>query len=88
MSNLIKQLKKDLSRLSARFLKEGKEEDFREYEQTRKELIIIEGFEKSKYDIAGDLKLIAEDLKEKYPSIASDALELIEDYSAKTKEKK
>ncbi|MDP2907169.1 MAG: hypothetical protein Q8O03_04475 [Nanoarchaeota archaeon] len=61
---------------------------FMKYQEKRKELIIIESFEKPKYDIAGDLKLIAEDLKEKYPGIASDALKLVDVYSAKAKGEK
>ena len=60
---------------------------FKKYQEKRKE-IMIEQIEKSNYNIAGDLRLIAEDLKEKYPSLASDALELVDTYSAKAKEKK
>ncbi len=60
MSEEIKRLKKELYRLGASFLKKGQEEEFRKYQEKRKELIIIE-CEKLHYHIAEDLRLIAKD---------------------------
>ncbi|MBM3199764.1 hypothetical protein FJZ53_02415 [Candidatus Woesearchaeota archaeon] len=83
----IRKLKRELYELGNRFLKHGGEEDFREYQKKRREFIKIDS-EKRHYHIAEDLRLIAEDLKEKYPSIASDALKLVDVYSAKAKGEK
>ena len=72
---------------SVRTKSPDQKELFKKYQEKRKE-IMIEQIEKSNYNIAEDLRLIAEDLKEKYPSLASDALELVDTYSAKAKGEK
>lgn len=60
---------------------------FKAYQEKRKE-VIMEKIAESNYNIAEDMRLIAEGFKEKYPSIASDALELVDYYSAKAKGEK
>lgn len=93
MPKELKQLEKELRSLEKRFFKAVKDKSpdldslLKICQDKRKELI-TEEIEKSNYNIAEDLKLIAEDFKEKYPSIASDALKLVDAYSAKAKGEK
>lgn len=84
---------KELRSLENKFFKAVKTKNpeqeglFRAYQEKRKE-IIMKKIAESNYNIADDMRIIAEELKEKYPSIASDAQKLFNDYSAKAEGEK
>jgi hypothetical protein len=84
---------KELRSLENKFFKAVKTKNpeqeglFRAYQEKRKE-IIMKKIAESNYNIAEDMRSIAEDFKEKYPGIASDAQKLFDDYSAKAEGEK
>lgn len=90
MSKEIKRLEKELYELGVNFLKAVKNKSpdqkglWREYQEKRKGLI-IKKVKNPNYHIAEDLRLIAEDFKEKYPSIASDVKKFSDVYLAEAK---
>lgn len=63
------------------------EELFKQYQEKRKE-IILKKIAESNYNIAEDMRDIAEDFKEKNPDLSYDALKLHNTYLAKAKGEK